>query len=168
MEIIPTEPLDSTVEQLAELLQRFIRRRPNLILPEHIMRLKQEMVKLRTSKNDIPEDQSFIIRIFVTVAHRAIAPTMGELSEDLKVPLSTATRIVDWLVMAHFVERISDPDDRRIVRVRMSENGKRFYEASIDYICQRLASLLKNFTGEEQTELVRLFGKMIEALEQEE
>lgn len=167
MEIKPSEPIDSFVDQLTDLLQRFIRRRPNLILPEHVVKFKQEMVGLKSGKSDISEDYPFIIRIFVNLAGRKMPPTMGELSEDLNVPLSTATRIVDWLVMGKFVERIPDPADRRVVRVRMSEIGKRHFEASIDFIRQRLALLLTTFTIEEQTELVRLFGKLIDALEQE-
>ncbi|MBA7481769.1 hypothetical protein ES707_17245 [subsurface metagenome] len=40
--------------------------------------------------------------------------TMGELSNALSVPLSTTTRIVDWLVDNGYAQRLPDQEDRRI------------------------------------------------------
>jgi DNA-binding MarR family transcriptional regulator len=50
--------------------------------------------------------------------------TMRELAQTVAMPPSSVTGLVDSLVERHHVERISDPEDRRIVRVRLSESGQ--------------------------------------------
>jgi len=50
---------------------------------------------------------------FNLIAQSTAPLTMSELSNELNVPMSTATRIVDWLVRGDMVERANDPNDRR-------------------------------------------------------
>ena len=89
---------------------------------------------------------------------------MSELSSTLNVPMSTATRIVDGLVKNDMAERVSDTNDRRIVRVGMSKNGRELYEMGMAYNKQRITRLLKDFTTDEQTQLLNLMNKLFEAL----
>ena len=89
---------------------------------------------------------------------------MSELSTELNVPMSTATRIVDWLVRGDMVERVNDPSDRRVVRVGMSQGGRELYETGMAYNKQRITKLLKDFTAEEQTQLLKLMNKLFDAL----
>jgi DNA-binding MarR family transcriptional regulator len=93
--------------------------------------------------------------------------TMGELSLELNVPMSTATRIVDGLVRRDMVERVNDANDRRIVRVGMSRNGRKLYETGRVYSKQRIMNLLKEFTDAEQTQLLSLMNKLFDALMKE-
>jgi DNA-binding MarR family transcriptional regulator len=78
--------------------------------------------------------------------------------------MSTATRIVDGLVRAEMVERVNDANDRRVVRVGMSKNGRELYETGMAYNKQRITKLLKDFTAEEQTQLLNLMNKLFDAL----
>ena len=57
------------------------------------------------------------------------AITMGELARHLGISLSAATGLVDRLVQRGLVERDNDPDDRRIVCVRLAPAGKRARDA---------------------------------------
>lgn len=50
--------------------------------------------------------------------------TMGELAEGLRISTASATGIVQPLVEMGFVERSSDPDDRRVVRVSLTEKAQ--------------------------------------------
>ena len=93
--------------QFIDLLQNFIRLHPNLVMPEHVVRFKQQMEKLRGSGNS--EDHTFLMRVFIILAQSENPLSMGELSAALKIPLSSATRIVDWLVRGKFLERTYDP-----------------------------------------------------------
>ncbi len=90
--------------------------------------------------------------------------TMGELSSEMTVPMSTATRIVDGLVKAGMVERVPDANDRRIVRVGMSKVGRELYEMGMEHNKQRIVKLLKDFSAEEQTQLLKLINKLFDAL----
>lgn len=165
MEINSDSSTAPTPRQFMDLLQRFIRLRPNLILPDHVVRFKQQVIEsLKDSKMGGVEDYHFIIHIFILLAYRQTPPTMGELSADLNTPFSTATRIVDWLVQGHFVERFSDHADRRIVRVRMTETGQQFYQTFLDDNEQRVAQLLKNFSSDEKLQLLQLMNKLLDSL----
>ena len=93
--------------------------------------------------------------------------TMGEFSSSLSVPLSTATRIADWLVDKGFIQRMPDLDDRRIVRVSLTDTGKELYKAIDQYIRQRLKNILLNLTYEEKTILLTLVGKLLSGLKNE-
>jgi len=153
---------EKTAEQFIELVQRYMRLRPKLIQPEYVVQFKKKMAALRNSGQS--EDHEFIFRILMLLSHREDPLTMSELSSELNVPMSTATRIVDGLVRSEMVERVNDANDRRVVRVGMSRNGRGLYEAGIDYNKQRIAKWLKDFTVEEQTELMRLMNKLFDAI----
>jgi DNA-binding MarR family transcriptional regulator len=151
--------------EFIDLLQNFIRLHPNLVMPEHIVRFKQQMEKLRGSGNS--EDRTFLLRVFIILAHSETPLTMGELSAALKIPLSSATRIVDWLVRGNFLERTYDPKDRRVVLVKMTKNGERFFQTAMDYNKKRIAHLMENFSTEEQDQLLHLMSKLLNKLQEE-
>ena len=92
--------------------------------------------------------------------------TMGEFSNALSVPLSTATRIADWLVDHNYIQRLPDADDRRIVRVSLTETGKELFEVIDRYIRQRMSQILANLTNEERTILLTLVSKVVSGLKE--
>jgi len=155
--------MEKTAEQFIELMQRYICLRPRMILPEHVVQFKKKMEGLKGAGGS-PEDHSFLFRILILLAQSEKPVTMSELSTELNVPMSTATRIVDWLVRGDMVERVNDPSDRRVVRVGMSQGGRELYETGMAYNKQRITKLLKDFTAEEQTQLLKLMNKLFDAL----
>ena len=167
MEIRPQPDAEQLPHDFIELVLSLVRLRPRLMLPEHVQRFQQQMENLRNGSVGGPEDFQFVFRIFIILAQRETPPTMGELSAELNIPFSTATRLVDWLVNGDFVERIPDPADRRVIRVRMSQAGQKYYEFSIGYIRQHIEQLLREFTVEEQENLYRLLSKLLIALARE-
>jgi len=154
---------ETTAEKFIALIQRYICLRPKLILPEHIVQFKKKMEGFKESGNN-PEDHSFLFRILILLAQSEAPLTMSELSADLNVPMSTATRIVDWLVRGDMVERVNDLNDRRVVRVAMSKSGRQMYEAGMNYNKQRITKLLKDFSSEEQAQLLKLMNKLFDSL----
>jgi DNA-binding MarR family transcriptional regulator len=151
--------------QFIDLLQNFIQLHPNLVMPEHIVRFKQQMEKLRGSGNS--EDHTFLVRVFIVLAHSKTPLTMGELSAALKIPLSSATRIVDWLVRGKFLERSYDPKDRRVVLVQMTKNGEHFFQTAMNYNKRRIVHLMEKFSPEEREQLLHLMGKLLNKLQEE-
>jgi DNA-binding MarR family transcriptional regulator len=162
MEIISMSVSAQTVEQYMDLLQRFVCLRVDLMLPEHMVRFKQQMENLRGSASSM-EDYTFLFRIFTLLAQSETPPTMSELSAYLNLPFSSTTRLIDWLVRAHFVERLPDPHDRRVVRVHMTTSGEQLYQIGMDYNKQQIAHLLKDFSAAEQAQLLRLMNKLLDA-----
>jgi DNA-binding MarR family transcriptional regulator len=153
-----------TVEQYMELLQRFMGLRIDLMLPEHMLRFKQQMENSRGTASSM-EDYTFLFRIFTLLAapRSDTPPTMSELSTHLNLPFSSTTRLIDWLERAQFVERIHDVNDRRVVRVHMTATGEQLYQIGMDHNKQQIARLLKDFSATEQAQLLRLMNKLLDA-----
>jgi DNA-binding MarR family transcriptional regulator len=108
-----------------------------------------------------------------TIARRG-AVTMGELAGYLDAAsLSSATQMSDRLVKLGLVERLSDPDDRRLVRVALSPWGKelltrreaawragvgRLLEGLTDAECATLVGLLERAAGPPPSEETSPWG----------
>jgi DNA-binding MarR family transcriptional regulator len=152
---------EQTAEQLLELLQLFALHHYRFIPPEHVIRLQQQLDSSERGSGDQFSNYPVLLRIFSFLAHADIPPTMSELGIALETPLSSTTRIVDWLVRAKFIERVGDPKDRRIVRVRLTENGREIYHTGMDFNKKQLMNLLAIYTPEEQEQLLRLMNKLV-------
>lgn len=84
---------------------------------------------------------------------RLEAPSMSDLSRELELPPSSLTGIVDRLVDAGKVRRESDPDDRRVVRVVLTEKGRHDRDRHRRMRRQRLRTLLDAMREEELSAL---------------
>jgi len=83
-------------------------------------------------------------------------PTLGKLSDISGFKLSTLTRIVDKLFKRELVVRESDPSDRRVVRVRITDEGCRIVEKFEMARKKKVASILKRLTLRERQDLLRV------------
>ena len=158
--------------QFTEIVRHFIRLKPRLkaTLPEdeNLARVKAHLEEAHLGgRAGSIADYDLLLNIGVILSRQQEPMTMGELSQALDVPLSTATRIVDWLVKNDYAKRLSDPDDRRIVRVALTETGQAMYRAANEFIQKRVERLLRPFTPEERENLVMLLRKLVKALEEE-
>lgn len=95
-------------------------------------------------------------------------PTMGELSKELSLPLSTVSRIVDTLEEQGFAKRQPDAEDGRVIRVGLTETGRRIYEAMLSHGVRNAERVLDCLTPEEQMILLTLLGKVAANLRPEE
>lgn len=155
-------------DEFVDLVQRLMRVRPQLFFQdESIARLKAQLRDLNTSGAGNHEDRIFLFRILGRLAQAETAPTMGELSSQLGIPLSSATRMADGLVRAKFVERCDDPRDRRVVRLCITRKGIQFIQTAMGFLRARIAQLLNRFTPEEQRQLLKLMNKLIDSIEAE-
>jgi DNA-binding MarR family transcriptional regulator len=89
---------------------------------------------------------------------------MGELSEALSVPVSTATRMVDWQVANGYVERLSDPDDRRIVRLGLTPVGRRLLRTLDAFLKERIEGVLRRFPAGERDQIIALIRRLVDVL----
>lgn len=82
-------------------------------------------------------------------------PTMGELAEALGVALSTATQIVERIERRGLVRREhSDPGDRRVVRLALTEEGRRLMGERRRLRHERLAQAMAQLTDKQTNALV--------------
>ena len=129
-------------------------------LEDELTLLQQYYNETRSSDmpTSIPDDITF----FNTsgALYRTTNLTMGELSKSIAAPMSSTTRMVNWLVDNGYAARLSDPDDRRIVRVTLTEEGRKLYEYIEDHIVQRVRETLQMLTQEEQSVVLAVFDKL--------
>jgi DNA-binding MarR family transcriptional regulator len=159
---------EKIADKFLVLAQRFIRLRPKLAFPdENMAALKRQIQVLRENSNASHEDRVFMFRIPLLLTQRETPPTMSELSAELGIPMSSATRMADWLVRAKIVERCNDLHDRRVVRLCVTDQGRELIRIGSDYMKARIIQVLNHFTAEEQEQLLRLTTKLIDSIEAE-
>lgn len=90
--------------------------------------------------------------------------TIGELSNKMFLACSTTTDLVDRMEKNLLVVRVKDPNDRRVVRIHLLEEGERIIEEVIRKRQIYLEEVLKNFSEEEivffQNNLTKLHQEM--------
>lgn len=91
--------------------------------------------------------------------------TMTELVEYINSPMSTATGIVDRLVRNGYVKRDRGEMDRRIVILKLTEDGNRFIKNLKDIISQYLDMVLNDLTEEEKEFLTHIVIKIVKNLQ---
>jgi DNA-binding MarR family transcriptional regulator len=87
--------------------------------------------------------------------------TMSELAAILKVPLSTATRMIDKLVVKNLVERKHVKHDRRIVQVAFSKKGKRIHQFVLESRFAVARAMLAALNPKERGIFLQRISKMV-------
>jgi DNA-binding MarR family transcriptional regulator len=96
------------------------------------------------------------------VIARRSGVTMGELAGCLEAAsLSSATQMADRLVKLGLVERMSDPGDRRLVRVALSARGRDLLRRREAAWREGMGKALEALTDDECATLVRLLERAV-------
>jgi DNA-binding MarR family transcriptional regulator len=85
---------------------------------------------------------------------------MSEIAKALQLTLSSVTALVDKLEAKAFVTRQRSLEDRRIVRVALTAEGRKFYDLVEGAQRELSMSVLKVLSREEQDMLLALFRKL--------
>ncbi|MBS3946849.1 MAG: MarR family transcriptional regulator [Dethiobacter sp.] len=80
--------------------------------------------------------------------------TMGELSAEIYLAESAATRLVDRLVKLNLVKRKGDDRDRRIVRVYLTSYGRQLAGLVFQRRSRRFTNMAEQMTLEERDMLI--------------
>ncbi len=95
--------------------------------------------------------------------------TLMDMAKHLQVSAPTATRAVDALVQKHLLNKERDPQDRRLVWLRLSEEGlgllARQRAERVKILAQEAQCKL---TAHEQDQLIFLLNKLIPPVSAEE
>ena len=75
--------------------------------------------------------------------------TIGDLSNKMYLAFSTTTDLIDRMEKNELVKRVSDEQDRRVVRIHLLEEGERIIEEVIDKRQHYLEDVLQQFDEEE-------------------
>jgi len=85
----------------------------------------------------------------------------GELSSGLEVSTGAMTNRLDRLEEAGLIRRVRDPDDRRGVKIELTDAGKRVWAESTSAQARKEALVASALTKREQTQLNSLLRKLM-------
>lgn len=88
---------------------------------------------------------------------------IGELAEKLSVRSPTVTGLTNRLIKQKLIERLSDPNDRRIVRIGLTKDGRRVL-GEIEAASRAYLDRIFETMGEERVEeLIRVLDGFTQA-----
>lgn len=85
---------------------------------------------------------------------------MSAIANAIRLSLSGATSLIDRLVEKKLVRRDRSAEDRRVVQVELTHEGKELHAAATETQVQFARGLLKALNAEEQDEFLALFRKI--------
>jgi DNA-binding MarR family transcriptional regulator len=91
------------------------------------------------------------------------APTLNELSDELYLDKSTASRVVDSLVRKGYVRRERASDDGRVVRVRPTDRGVELFVTIESHLIEQEKRLIADFDPEVRQATARLIARLARA-----
>lgn len=112
-------------------------------------------ILMNSSKNDL------LILIYLFRFNDA---TVTELAEHISSPPNTVTGIVTRLEKRSLITRIRQTDDRRVVKISLTEQGKHEVEQSVATLSGYLDAIESALTPDEITTLFGIADKVITAL----
>jgi DNA-binding MarR family transcriptional regulator len=158
----------SSSPEVVKLLQRIVRLRSSfkVVAPENFAALRKQIHESQPSGKEAGIEDAGLFFTAASVFFSHSGPiSMGELSRDLEVPLSTATRTMDWLVNNGYVQRLPDPKDRRVVRVELTGQGKETFQAIRTFMLARVEQAMSPLNPAEQKTFISLLNKVLDAFE---
>lgn len=97
------------------------------------------------------------IYVLQFLRRRSPAP-MKEIADELGIPISSATRLIDRLEGMHLVVRERDETDRRVMRVTLLERGERRVRDVEEHTFSIISRNLGDFNAEEVSAFIKTAG----------
>jgi len=98
--------------------------------------------------------------ILLLLISREGSPKLARLAEEMNVQPSAITVLIDRLEKLNYVKRITDPDDRRSVRVELTPLGREI----IHDFRQRRRGILKSYLNRLSEEEIRTLTELLEKI----
>jgi DNA-binding MarR family transcriptional regulator len=85
---------------------------------------------------------------------------MSDIARQINVTMSGATAVVDKMVRAALVTRESDPDDRRVIRIALSDAGRKMMAECASTQVRCLEQILGKLSDAKRAELLESFERI--------
>ncbi len=86
--------------------------------------------------------------------------SMSEIAKSLNITVGTLTTAINNLVKKGCVEREKHANDKRVVMVGLTKEGRRIYKKHANFHIRMIKASLTDFTDEEKRVLIKLLNKM--------
>lgn len=113
---------------------------------------------LEYSKNEI---------LALLLIYRRDNVNMTDISEYINAPLNTATGVITRLEKKRIVERRRDTEDKRVVKIYLTDEGKKQIKEQIDCICEYIKKIYLSLDSNEINTLIKVVNKIFSILKED-
>lgn len=109
-------------------------------------------VFLECSKNEI---------LALLIIYRKQSVNMTEVAEYINAPLNTATGVINRLEKKKLIQRMRDSEDKRIVKISLTEEGISYFNEEKKLIIRYFEALASRLTSEEEKAIYSIMEKFL-------
>ena len=157
-----------TTDEVDRLIKAWRRERPDVdVAPMAVLsrvgRLSRHLDRARRAARSEHDLEAWEFDVLAAL-RRAGPPyelTPGMLLAQTMVTSGTMTARVDKLTARGLVDRRRDEDDRRAVRVRLTDQGRRVVDGALDVLLAHERTLLADLDDHEQDTLAALLRRLV-------
>lgn len=106
-------------------------------------------------------EKGLLLMLAMNAADSKVALKATDLSNLLQITPAGVTHLLNPLEQKGFIERVPDPKDRRIVRIRITASGARAAESVGSEAQRQLGGLVEHLGEKDSRALIRLLSKAI-------
>ncbi|WP_019229634.1 MarR family winged helix-turn-helix transcriptional regulator [Sedimentibacter sp. B4] len=86
--------------------------------------------------------------------------TMSDTAKDLKVTSGTLTTAIDNLIKKGYVERRRSVEDRRVIKIKLTDKGMEAFKAHEDFHKDLVISALQQLDSKEEELLIKVLSNI--------
>ena len=113
----------------------------------------------RTMRSASP-NCSFLEMKTLTIVHEQKNPSMKDIADELGVSSPATTAVIDKLIENKDILRSEDKDDRRIIRISLTAQGKKAFDKNRSVFYDVINNKASVLSLKERDELARILQKL--------
>lgn len=117
---------------------------------------QQPNIDLRPSENEL------LLLLHLSINEHKKALTASELSNLLKITPAGVTHLINPLEDFGYIERLKDPDDRRIVLIGLTKKGNLSAENMIKAASKKISGLVDYLGEKDSRTFIRIMSSVIQ------
>ena len=90
--------------------------------------------------------------------------TTSALAKEFNVSASAISQMIDQLIEKELVERVLDPNDRRVANIQLSQNGKELFEKIHEKFLEHVEKKFKPISTKDIENLVAIITKVTDTV----
>ena len=137
-----------------------------LDLTQELFQLMKQFPRPKLKQSSIDgltrSEYELLVMLVMSTKDGKGAFTVTEISNLLQVTPAGVTHLINPLEGAEYIERLQDSNDRRIVRIGLTDKGAKVAKTLVSEVQENLIGMV-TFLGEEDSKtLIRLMSRAIE------
>jgi DNA-binding MarR family transcriptional regulator len=132
----------------------------DLLQNMHAMRHKLMVGYTAKKEVSITPSQGFVLRF----VEKNSSTNVKSIAETLNITSSAATQLIDGLVDNGYLVRQSDPDDRRVIALSLTDKASKLFKEFKEQGLRKMTELFAVLTDEELAKYASLNKKIIDSL----